>query len=306
MRIQGRTGAVHRPRRPIIGSPDAQPAATPDTAVGDGTSFLRLPRHPRPLPVSGGRPAEPGRRRRRHDGLDRPCRSGAARHRGARGPGALAPPQRPFAVAAGRNRGVRGADRRQRDPELGRCGHRGREAVRLRRPRARRRRVRRHAPEVQPARRLPRRLLHRRGRLGRGRVRRQRRQAAGVVHGRARSGRALDDGARARAGVPLRPRPAGRPSIGLVGIGVGAVGIVLGASLASVLGLYLGAVAMVALALARRDLRRRAVIVTVADLRSRDSRDIRRCAAPISAFSNPGSGRRPRRRGSTPRAGANG
>ena len=86
MRIQGRTGAVHRPRRPIIGSPDAQPAATPDTAVGDGTSFLRLPRHPRPLPVSGGRPAEPRRRRRRNDALDRPRRSGAARHGGARGP----------------------------------------------------------------------------------------------------------------------------------------------------------------------------------------------------------------------------
>ena len=53
------------------------------------------------------------------------------------------------------------------------------------------------------------------------------------------------------------------PTVGLVGIVVGAVGIVLGASLASVLGLYLGAVAMVALALVRRDLRRRAVVVTV-------------------------------------------
>jgi O-antigen ligase len=53
------------------------------------------------------------------------------------------------------------------------------------------------------------------------------------------------------------------PTVGLVGIVVGAVGIVLGASLASVLGLYLGAVAMVALALVRRDLRRRAVVVSV-------------------------------------------
>ncbi len=53
------------------------------------------------------------------------------------------------------------------------------------------------------------------------------------------------------------------PAVGLVGIAVGTLGIVLGASLASVLGLYLAAVAMVALALVRRDLRRRAVVVTV-------------------------------------------
>ena len=39
MRIPCRTGAVHRPRRPIIGSPDAQPAATPDSAVGDANSL---------------------------------------------------------------------------------------------------------------------------------------------------------------------------------------------------------------------------------------------------------------------------
>ncbi len=39
------------------------------------------------------------------------------------------------------------------------------------------------------------------------------------------------------------------PAVALVGIGVGTIGIVLGASLASVLGLYIGAAAMVGLAL---------------------------------------------------------
>ena len=53
------------------------------------------------------------------------------------------------------------------------------------------------------------------------------------------------------------------PTVALVGIVVGALGIVLGASLASVLGLYIATVAMIALALGRRDLRRRAVVVTV-------------------------------------------
>jgi O-antigen ligase len=53
------------------------------------------------------------------------------------------------------------------------------------------------------------------------------------------------------------------PLVGLVGLVVGSIGIVLGASLASVLGLYLGALAMVGLALARHDLRRHAVVVTI-------------------------------------------
>jgi O-antigen ligase len=53
------------------------------------------------------------------------------------------------------------------------------------------------------------------------------------------------------------------PAVALVGIVVGALGIVLGASLASVLGLYIATAAMIALALGRRDLRRRAVVVTV-------------------------------------------
>ena len=53
------------------------------------------------------------------------------------------------------------------------------------------------------------------------------------------------------------------PTVALVGIGVGAIGIVLGASLASVLGLYIGAAAMVGLAFRRRDLRRRAVVATL-------------------------------------------
>jgi hypothetical protein len=53
------------------------------------------------------------------------------------------------------------------------------------------------------------------------------------------------------------------PTVALVGIGVGTIGIVLGASLASVLGLYIGGAAMVCLALSRRDLRRRAMVVTL-------------------------------------------
>ena len=53
------------------------------------------------------------------------------------------------------------------------------------------------------------------------------------------------------------------PTVALVGIGVGAIGIVLGASLASVLGLYIGAAAMVALASTRHDLRRRSVVATL-------------------------------------------
>ena len=53
------------------------------------------------------------------------------------------------------------------------------------------------------------------------------------------------------------------PGIGLVGIGIGTVGIVFGASLASVLGLYLAALAMVALAFVRHDFRIRAAFITV-------------------------------------------
>ena len=277
MRIPRRTGAVHRPRRPIIGSPDAQPAATPDPAVGDRTPFLRLPRHPRSLPVSGGRPPAAWTSASAGTTLSiGPADLGAARHRRARGPGALAPPEGSVAVAAGRDRRLRAADRRQRDPELGRCGHRGREAVRLRRPRARRRRVRRHAPAVRrtsPASSSPSAPLRSPGARssssstaasGRGR------SWASTIWPRSRRWRSCS-GSRTSSTATGRP-----PAVGLVGIGVGTVGIVLGASLASVLGLYLAAVAMVALALARHDLRRRAVVVTVADLRRRDSRDLRR------------------------------
>ncbi len=53
------------------------------------------------------------------------------------------------------------------------------------------------------------------------------------------------------------------PTVALVGIVIGTLGIVLGASLASVLGLYVAAAAMAVLALARRDLRRRAVVVAL-------------------------------------------
>ena len=53
------------------------------------------------------------------------------------------------------------------------------------------------------------------------------------------------------------------PGIALVGIVTGTIGVVLGASLASVLGLYLAAAALAALALARRDLRRRAIVVAL-------------------------------------------
>ena len=181
---------------------------------------------------------------------------------------ALAPPQSSFPLAAAAAIAAFAVlIVRQRDPELGRRRHGGGQAVRLRRARARSRRVHRHAAAIRRPRLVPRRLLHRGGRLGRGRVRRQRRQAAGVVHGRARPGRPLDDGARARARVPLRRATGGRRRSRSSGIVVGALGIVLGASLASVLGLYIAAVAMIALALRRRDLRRRAVVVTVADLR---------------------------------------
>lgn len=53
------------------------------------------------------------------------------------------------------------------------------------------------------------------------------------------------------------------PTVALVAIGVGALGIVLGASLASVLGLYLATIALVALARRRRELHRSAVLVAL-------------------------------------------
>ena len=53
------------------------------------------------------------------------------------------------------------------------------------------------------------------------------------------------------------------PVVALIGIGFGALGIVVGASLASVLGLYVGTAAMILLAAARRDVRRRAVLVAL-------------------------------------------
>jgi hypothetical protein len=54
------------------------------------------------------------------------------------------------------------------------------------------------------------------------------------------------------------------PAIALVGLGAGAAGIVLGASLASLLGLYLAAAAIAAVAAMRRSLRRSAIAVTIA------------------------------------------
>ena len=53
------------------------------------------------------------------------------------------------------------------------------------------------------------------------------------------------------------------PTLALVALGVGALGLVVGASLASVLGLYLATATLIALALARREYRRRAVVVAV-------------------------------------------
>ena len=218
MRIPRRTGAVHRPRRPIIGSPDAQPAATPDPAVGDGPSFLRLPRHPRPLPVSRGRPPQPRRRRGRHDVLDRPCRSRAAAHRGARracssgSEGRVPSPWLLGAIGAfallivvsaiPNGAGAVAAAGKLAEFAVLALGAAAFVDTR---------------PRFGDPRRISRRLLRRRRRVGRGRVRRQRRRAPGLVHGRARPRGALDDGARARLGVPLPPRPACRPQSGSSG-----------------------------------------------------------------------------------------
>ena len=58
---------------------------------------------------------------------------------------------------------------------------------------------------------------------------------------------------------------AGRPpTLALVAIGAGGLGIVLGAALASLLGLYLAALALVGVAALRRSLSRRAVLATLA------------------------------------------
>jgi hypothetical protein len=53
------------------------------------------------------------------------------------------------------------------------------------------------------------------------------------------------------------------PALALAGIAIGSLGIVLGASLASVIGLYLATAALVGLGLLRRELRRRAVLVAL-------------------------------------------
>ena len=308
MRMPGRTGAVHRPRRPIIGSPDAQPAATPDTAVGDRTPFLRLPRHRRPLPVSGGRPAQPRLGVGGTTRLDRPGRPGAARHGRARGPASSGSAARfPRRGCWGRSPPSPLLDRRQRDPERRRRRHGGGQAAptspcsRSEPPRSSTR-----AQRFADARLVPRRLLHRGRRLGRGRVRRRRRQAPGLVHGRARPGRARDDGARARARVPLRPRPAAadgrarrRSSSARSGSSSARRWRACSASISA----------------PWRWSRSRSCAATCAAAPS-SSRSLicaavtagtlRRCAAPTSAFSSPGSGRRRRRRASTPRAGASG
>lgn len=65
-------------------------------------------------------------------------------------------------------------------------------------------------------------------------------------------------------GLADRYTRADRPSaLVLVGLGAGALGIILGASLASLLGLYLAAGAIMGLAAVRRDVRRSAVLLTV-------------------------------------------
>ena len=170
---------VHRPRRPIIGSPDAQPAATPDAAVGDRTPFLRLPRHPGPLPFSGA---------------DLPSVDiGVGGTTVSIGPADLAllvtavlairalcaPPQEvPSPWLVGAIGAFAAADRRQRrSPNAAAAVTAAGKLADFAVLDARRGRVPRHAPEVRPTRRMPRRLLHRCGRLGRRRVHRQRRQA---------------------------------------------------------------------------------------------------------------------------------
>lgn len=67
------------------------------------------------------------------------------------------------------------------------------------------------------------------------------------------------------AGLGWSYAHAGRPpTLALVAIGAGALGIVLGAALASLLGLYLAALALVGIAALRRSLSRRAVLATLA------------------------------------------
>ncbi len=65
------------------------------------------------------------------------------------------------------------------------------------------------------------------------------------------------------------------PRLALAAIGVGALGIVVGASLASVLGLYLATAALVGLALTRREFRRHAAVVALVVCARRDGRHVR-------------------------------
>ena len=264
MRMQDRTGAVHRPRRPIIGSSGCASLPPRPTRLSvTGTPFLRLPRHPRPLPVSGSRPPEPRRRRRRHDALDRPGRPGAAHHGRARGPGALAPPQGSLALAAGGDRRLRRAHRPSARSRT--------------RPVPSRRRA--SCPTSPCSRSEPPRSSTRAQRFADlawflvafctvavawGAV-------EFVVNGGKRQGSFMGEhdlaalsthGARARARVPLRPRPAaadGRARRDRRRRGRDRPRRVAGERPRPLP----RAVAMVALALVRRDLRRRAVVVTV-------------------------------------------
>ena len=175
-----------------------------------GTPFLRLPRHPRPLPLSGSRPARPRRRRGRHDGLDRARRPGAARHRCARGPRALArAAEFPRPWLLGGDRRLRRADRRQRDPELGRRRHGGGQA-RPTSPCSRSEPPRSSTRGSDSPTRAWFLVAFCTVAVAWGAVEFvvNGRQAAGVVPRRARPGGALDDGARLRARAPLRAAPA--------------------------------------------------------------------------------------------------
>ena len=262
MRIPRRTGAVHRPRRPIIGSPDAQPAATPDPAVGDGLPFyvflvtlglclFRAADLPSLDVAAAGTtfsigPADPALL------LTAALAARALWHRKAvPSPwllGAIAAFALLIAVSAIPN----GAG------AVAAAGKLAEFAVLALGAAA---------------------FIDTRPRFG---------ILAGflvcfcvvavawgtvefVVNGGERQGAfmgehdlaALSTMALVLGLAYLFHRDRLPPAVGLVGLGVGTLGIVLGASLASVLGLYLAAMAMVALALVRRDLRRRAVVVTV-------------------------------------------
>ena len=247
MRMRCVTGAPpHRTSAPIIVPLDAQPAAKSAEAVGGGSLLLHLPRHGRPLPAAGARPAE----RRASASPARTSRSGprtspcsSSRVLAVRGCGARTRARRRSARRLG---GIRRADRRVRARERRRRAHGGRQARRARRADARRRRVRRHAgaarrrssPSSSPSRASPspgpRSSSSVQTAAGRAR------SWASTISPRSRPWRSRSV---SRGCTPAGPSAHSRSS----GVVAGVVGVVLGASLASLLGLYLAA---------RRDRRR--------------------------------------------------